>query len=215
MIEGGSMRRFQTQHLLELLKIIYLDISEQKERLTQLDAAAGDGDLGVNMELGFRTIWEGVKDKKELTLSSVFAECGFLFNRAAPSTLGTVISSVFFAFAGVCEGTDSINRKKFADMMDAAMTAVQELGGARPGDKTILDSMQPFTETLREHLSGPDLSVWKIIAQKTEEAAERTADMVPKIGRARMYGEKSRGIQDGGAVVFAVIVRSMEKYFTV
>lgn len=209
------MRRFQTQHLIELLRIIYLDIAEQKERLTQLDAAAGDGDLGVNMELGFRTIWEGVKDKKELTLDGVFAECGFLFNRAAPSTLGTIISSAFFAFAGASEGMDSINRKKFADMMDAAMIAIHELGGAQPGDKTILDSMKPFTETLREHLSEPDLSVWKIIAQKTEEAAERTADMVPKIGRARMYGEKSKGIQDGGAVVFAVIVRSMEKYFTV
>lgn len=207
------MRRFQTQHLIELLRIIYLDISEQEERLTQLDAAAGDGDLGVNMVLGFRTIWEKVKNEKDMPLNSVFAECGFLLNRTAPSTLGTILSAAFFAFAEATEGVESISRKKFAAMMDAAMEAIRELGGAQPGDKTILDSMQPFTETLKEHIADPDLSVWKMVAEKTEEAAERTADMIPKIGRARMYGEKSRGIQDGGAVVFAVIARSMEKYF--
>lgn len=209
------MQTFRTQNLLELLQIIYQDIADQKDLLTQLDAVTGDGDLGVNMELGFRAILEGLKKEEDLTLNIAFSKCALLFNDAAPSTLGTVISSGFMAFAASMENPDNITRAQFADMMEAAMSAMSDLGGAHLGDKTILDSMRPFTEALKEHLSEPYNEAWKIVAEKTREAAEHTANMVPKIGRARMYGEKSLGICDGGAVVFSIIAQSMEKYFTV
>lgn len=206
------MHKFYTKNLIELLEIISQDIVEQKELLTELDAIVGDGDLGVNMESGFRALCKEIRENGEMTLAEAFEKCGFIFNQAAPSTLGTIISSAFFAFASVTEEKDFLNRKQFADMMDAAIAAVSELGGAKPGDRTILDSMLPYTAALRENIS--DVSVWKIAAGKAEEAAALTAELIPRTGRARMYGEKSRGIRDGGAVLFSIVAKSIEKYFT-
>ncbi len=209
------MVTFRAEHFVELMRIIALDITGNKELLTRLDAAAGDGDLGVNMELGFCTIWKKLDEDPPADLSTAFYRCGTLFNQAAPSTLGTILSSVFFSFASSTESLESLDRATFVEMMEKAMAEISELGGARPGDKTILDSMLPFTNTLKGHLKDPGLTVWSEVARKTEEAAQATAEMVSRAGRARMYGEKSKGVCAGRAVVFAIIARALGKYFTV
>ena len=74
---------------------------------------------------------------------------------------------------------------------------------------TILDSLCPYAEYLTEH-EGP--GIWRDAAEKAEEAAQATAQLVPRIGRARMYGERGKGVCDGGAVLFAVIVGLLADY---
>src|SRR5690606_8875829 len=84
-----------------------------------------------------------------------------------------------------------------------ALDAVVDLGGARPGDKTMVDAMEPF---VRAFDGGPFAGSWARAAQVAEEAAAATADLVASKGRARTHGDKTLGTPDPGATSFAIVV---------
>ena len=111
------------------------------------------------------------------------------------------------SFSNDCTGLTDIDQARFAEMLHHASDQMTGMGGAKRGDKTILDSLCPYAEYLTEH-EGP--GIWRDAAEKAEEAA--TAQLVPRIGRARMYGERGKGVCDGGAVLFAVIVGLLADY---
>ncbi|WP_460810666.1 DAK2 domain-containing protein [Microlunatus endophyticus] len=89
--------------------------------------------------------------------------------------------------------------------------AVTRIGGAHPGDKTMVDALHPFVETLGEQVdSGESLAAgWQAAAAASTEAAEATKDLLPKLGRARPHAEKSLGTPDPGAISFALIVTAV------
>jgi dihydroxyacetone kinase len=93
-----------------------------------------------------------------------------------------------------------------------AQTEIERHGKARIGDKTMLDAMSPFTALLEQaaERGDPLVAAWSNAAQAAGAAAAGTADLVPKIGRARPHGEKSVGSPDPGAVSFALIVRAVQ-----
>ena len=203
---------FTIDNLIEFFTQVSSDITAAKEELTRLDAQAGDGDLGVNMETGFKAVAKQMKNEEPRTLQRAFLMAAMTINSASPSTLGTMLSVAFQSFSKDCEGVEDINRIRFSKMLKNATDMMMNLGGAKPGDKTILDSMCPYGEYIAEHDSQ---NVWQEAAQKAKEAAEATAQLAPRIGRARMYGEKAKGICDGGAVLFSVMAKSLGDYMSV
>ena len=202
-------RMFTVENLKEFLKQASLGIADAKDMLTQLDAQAGDGDLGVNMEQGFKAVAEAVETEQPESLQETFFVSAVAINSAAPSTLGTILSVAMQSFSNDCTGLTDIDQARFAEMLHHASDQMTGMGGAKRGDKTILDSLCPYAEYLTEH-EGP--GIWRDAAEKAEEAAQATAQLVPRIGRARMYGERGKGVCDGGAVLFAVIVGLLADY---
>ena len=200
---------FTTKNLKEFLAKAAEDITAAKEELTRLDAQAGDGDLGVNMVKGFDAMADQMKNEEPESLQKAFLMMAMTMNSASPSTLGTILSSALQSFSMDCEGVEQIDRLHFSVMLKAAVTNMMELGGAKPGDKTILDSMYPYMEYVATH-DGQE--VWQEAARKAKEAADATAQLTPRIGRARMYGEKAKGSCDGGAVLFSIIAKSLAEY---
>jgi dihydroxyacetone kinase len=95
--------------------------------------------------------------------------------------------------------------------VEQATEAVRKIGGAQPGDKTMVDALVPFTESLSAAVEqGTSLhEAWGRAAAEATTAAEATADLLPKLGRARPHAEKSRGSADPGAVSFALIVTAI------
>ncbi len=87
-----------------------------------------------------------------------------------------------------------------------ALDAVMRLGGARPGDKTLVDALAPFAQTLAARLAAgtPLRDAWAEAASAATGAAEATASLLPRLGRARLHGERSRGLRDAGAVSLAM-----------
>ena len=195
----------------ELMEEITSALAGAQAKLTELDAAAGDGDLGVNMTLGFRSVCADLSAAPPHTLSEGFELCALSFNRTAPSTLGTVLSAGLLSFSFSCEGRQEICAADLPALLDDAMKAMMELGGASFGDKTILDAMKPYTDFLRDcELHGA--AALREAAAVASRAAEETAGLSSKIGRARMYGDKTKGICDGGAVAFSVIAEGVARF---
>lgn len=84
-----------------------------------------------------------------------------------------------------------------------------ELGRAKPGDKTLVDALVPFVETLEEALAAGHglVESWRIGAEAAHEAAQATRDLLPRMGRAKMHGERSKGHPDAGALSLALCAR--------
>lgn len=135
---------FTIDNLIEFFTQVSSDIIAAKEELTRLDAQAGDGDLGVNMETGFKAVAKQMKNEDPKTLQKAFWMVAMAINSASPSTLGTMLSVAFQSFSKDCEGVEDINRMQFSQMFKNATDMMMSLGGAKPGDKTILDSMCPY-----------------------------------------------------------------------
>jgi phosphoenolpyruvate---glycerone phosphotransferase subunit DhaL len=190
-----------------------VELHEQRDYLTQLDAAIGDADHGTNMDRGF---------------SSVVSKLAELDGSEAPGkvlvTAGSTLVSTVGGASGPLWGTalrragrsigDSatFDGTELAVALEAALAGVVELGAAQPGDKTMVDALEPAVRTLKERLDA-GASVAEALGAAREAAEEGMRSTVPlqaSKGRASYLGERSIGHQDPGATSTALILRALE-----
>jgi dihydroxyacetone kinase-like protein len=190
------------------------EIAEQKDYLTQLDAAIGDADHGSNMTRGFRAV-EAKLD--ELDGGTPPGKLLIAAGQTLVSTVGGASGPLWgtaLRRAGRSMGdADAVDGQGLAAAFDAAVAGVVELGAAQPGDKTMVDALLPAAESLRSHLDGGDsLSASLAAASAAAEAGMRaTVPMLARKGRASYLGERSIGHQDPGATSAAIIVAALER----
>jgi dihydroxyacetone kinase-like protein len=189
-------------------------VKAESGHLTQLDAAVGDGDHGVNMERGFSAV------EKALAGQNAEVPPGRLLIVAGKTLVSTVggasgpLWGVALRRAGRSLGDEqSFNGAQLADALQAAIDGVVELGAAAPGDKTMVDALVPAVEALRRGLAAgePLDRALGQAADAAEEGARSTVPMQARKGRASYLGERSIGHQDPGATSSAMIVRALER----
>jgi dihydroxyacetone kinase-like protein len=187
-------------------------LREQRDYLTQLDAAIGDADHGTNMDRGFTA----VVAKLEETEGQV--PPGRLLTTAG----GTLVSTVGGA-SGPLWGTalrragralgdaEEFGSDELTTALDAALEGVVELGAAQEGEKTMVDALAPAVRTLRERLaSGASLAdAMHAAFQAGEEGMRATVPLQASKGRASYLGERSIGHQDPGATSTALILGAL------
>ena len=165
-------------------------------RLTELDAAAGDGDLGLSMARGaaaIRALPEGAWGDPATALAAL----GEALRRALGGSSGPFYATgLLRAARAVGEGAD------WPAALRAGIAAIAELGGARPGDRTMLDALAPAAEALAE-------GGLAAAAEAAEQGAAATAAMVPRLGRASYLGARAVGVPDAGAAAVAVWMRAL------
>lgn len=183
-----------------------------RDPLNQLDAAVGDGDLGI-------TVFKGAGAMREYSganspaddLGKFLAGLGMAFNRAASSTMGALIATALMRAGREARGMAELDAETLARMLHAADAGIQERGKAKPGDKTIVDSLHPaaeaFSEAIDEGESLDDAAVRML------EAARAGRDVViplrSKIGRASWVGERTENQPDPGTVLFVRVVETV------
>jgi len=188
-------------------------LHEQRDYLTQLDAAIGDADHGTNMDRGF---------------SSVVAKLAELDPAVPPGkvlvTAGSTLVSTVGGASGPLWGTalrragrslgdgETFDGAELAAALEAALDGVVELGAARPGDKTMVDALEPAVRTLKEQLNGAAAPADALAAARAaaEEGMRATVPMQATKGRASYLGERSIGHQDPGATSAVIILRALE-----
>jgi dihydroxyacetone kinase-like protein len=189
-------------------------IEAEGDYLTQLDAAIGDGDHGVNMNRGFATV------QKALAGQDGSVPPGQLLTLAGK----TLISSVGGA-SGPLYGTglrragralgrgNEFDGEQLLEALDAAIAGIQELGAAEPGDKTMVDALMPAAAAYRDRLESGDgvADALAAAADAADEGARATVPMQARRGRASYLGERSIGHQDPGATSAALIVRALQR----
>ncbi|MEO3819717.1 dihydroxyacetone kinase family protein [Plantactinospora sp. B24E8] len=198
----------------EALTEVVAAIADAEAELGRLDAVAGDGDHGRGMLRGVTAALEAARVAVDdgHGLASVLGAAGDAWAARAGGTSG-VLWGAALRSAGEHLG-DERSPVGIADLRDAVGAAVETirgLGGAEPGDKTLLDALVPFHDALDAAAGAGDSvgAAWREAAAVATRAADDTAGLRPRVGRARPLAERSVGTPDPGAVSLALCLRTV------
>ena len=177
--------------------------------LSEIDGATGDGDHGINMSKGARRTRETLGDR-EVTTAEGLEMLGNVLLTEIGGAMGPLYGSFFNEMGGACQGAEVTDKPTFGKMLGAAVEVMQDLGGAKVGDKTMMDALLPAYDAYRAALTdNTDFSTaLRRMADAAERGKESTRDLVAKLGRASRLGERSRGTLDAGATSCALILKS-------
>jgi D-erythrulose 4-kinase len=182
-------------------------LAEAEPALAELDTVAGDGDHGRAMRLGSEHAHRAAAAAAEAGagLASTLAAAADAWPDGAGGASGALWGIGLRAASGVLDDRSGASADRVSEAVQAALEAVVARGGARPGDKTLVDALDPFARTLREQVAaGASLfEAWRAAAAAATSAAEATAPLRPRLGRARPLAERSVGHADPGAVSLA------------
>ena len=176
-------------------------IEEMESELGRLDAAAGDGDHGAGMVRGLRAAADAI-DGFGGTARRTFARGGVAFQNAAGGASGALVGAWLIAIGtGLPDRDEAVDARALASALDQALETLQRLGQAEPGDKTMIDTLAPFSAALNQAAAqGMAISqAWAAALPAAATGMLSTIDMVSRRGRASRLGERSRGVQDAGA----------------
>jgi phosphoenolpyruvate---glycerone phosphotransferase subunit DhaL len=192
-------------------------VTGRAEYLTQLDAAVGDGDHGINMTRGFEAVGKAIADQGPSTAPGpLLVLAGKTLVATVGGASGPLWGSALRAAGRSLGDADAFDGDGLAAALDAALAAVVDLGAAQPGDKTMVDALAPATAALRERLAAGDPVATAVTAaaDAAEAGARATAPMQARKGRASYLGERSIGHQDPGATSAALIMRALQTAVT-
>jgi dihydroxyacetone kinase-like protein len=189
-------------------------VHDQRDYLTQLDAAIGDGDHGTNMDRGFAAVEKALAGQNgDLPPGRLLIVAGKTLVSTVGGASGPLWGSALRAAGRSLGDAEAFEGEALAGALEAAIAAVVDLGAAAPGDKTMIDALVPAAEALRRALEA-DASLQAAIAaasEAAEEGAKATTPLLARKGRASYLGERSIGHQDPGATSAALIMRALER----
>lgn len=202
--------------VLAVLDKMARDLTAQAETLRDLDAAIGDGDLGITVTLGFQAVTDGLADLAEGDPANILMKSGMAFNRRAASTFGALFATMLMRAARVAKGRETLDLTALAEMTQAAVDGVRERGKAEVGDKTLLDALAPAAQALAQAASqGETLAAGLAQGVAAAECGlQATVEMKSKIGRASWFSERTQGVADPGAMAIVLLLRSLYEYVT-
>ncbi|MGY1730561.1 dihydroxyacetone kinase subunit DhaL [Geodermatophilus sp. SYSU D01045] len=181
-----------------------------------LDAVVGDGDFGYSLARGFEKLLEGWDGLDRSDPGTFLKKVGMVISSRIGGTSGPLWGTAFMR-AGMAAGSDAeLTGEQVVAMLRAAAEGIKTRGQSDLGDKTLLDSLVPYTDRLEQELrAGSDAATALAAAAGTaREAADATVDMVARRGRASYTGERSRGSVDAGAMAVAVITDRVSRTWT-
>jgi len=190
------------------------NVIAEREHLIELDSALGDGDLGITMTRGFEEANRTITDLAENDIGRILMKAGMVIAKTAPSTMGTLIATGFMRGGKAVSGREVLGLTDILALFEAFTNGIMERGKARPGEKTVIDTLLPAAETLRDALRD-DKTLNEGMSAAYEAAvsgAESTKEMRAVHGRPAYYGDKSIGREDPGAAVGVIIMKAFAEY---
>lgn len=180
-----------------------------------LDAVVGDGDFGYSLARGFETVLAGWDDVDRSDIGTFLKKIGMMVTARIGGTSGPIWGTAFMRAGMTAGATDTLTGDQVVAMLQAAIEGIKTRGQSDVGDKTLLDVLVPVTDRLEvEVAAGADAGqALTAMATTAREAAEATAEMVAKRGRASYTGERSKGSVDAGAMGVAVIIGRINEAF--
>ena len=192
-------------------------VTARADYLTQLDAAIGDGDHGINMTRGFDAVGKALAAQGDETPPGrLLVLAGKTLVSTVGGASGPLWGSALRAAGRSLADAEDFDGSQLASALDAALAAVVDLGAAQPGDKTMVDALAPAAVALRERVSEGD-SIAEAVsaaADAAEAGAQATTPLQARKGRASYLGERSIGHQDPGATSAALIMRALQAAVT-
>ena len=208
------MKELTAQTLPALFDAVAAHFLAQRDRLCEMDAAMGDGDLGLTMSKGFGALPALIRQNMDAEdLGKTLMRAGMKMASVVPSTMGTLMSSGIMAGGKALLGSSTVDAAGLAAFLTAFAQGVQSRGKCSPGDRTVLDALFPAAQACRA-LDNPTTLDEVITAAQDAAAAgvEATKQMVPKFGKAAVFSAKALGVADQGAVAGLCLLQGMGAY---
>ncbi|PFG03414.1 dihydroxyacetone kinase subunit DhaK [Bacillus sp. es.034] len=188
----------------------------------ELDSHAGDGDFGMSVSKGFKQLkreWKDILSQENLTIGSFLDASSMVIMEYCGGASGPIWGSAFRAAGKAAQDRTELTVKEFADMLQAAVKGIQDTGersfgrGAEVGDKTLVDALVPCADSWSaSSANGDDFkTAFEKGAAAAVEGAEKTKDIVARMGRAGTVGERSLGHPDAGAYALGVIFTELSE----
>ncbi|MBC3251634.1 dihydroxyacetone kinase subunit L [Serratia fonticola] len=193
--------QISTQYGNEIVAALIGVIVSNREYLSEIDGAIGDGDHGINMSKGFTLCGEAIKGQK-LTLAQAFDAVADALMEGIGGSMGPLYGSLFMGMADSVRDKTALDKQVFLAMLRNGLTELQDISSAGVGDKCLMDTLIPAIEGFEQAVRRGDSFSESLDQLKRAAVTGRdsTRDLVAKIGRASRLGERSRGVLDAGAV---------------
>jgi dihydroxyacetone kinase-like protein len=184
-------------------------MAENRQYLIELDQRNGDGDLGISMAEGFAAASAFMNGSTETDLGKLLVGTGKVFNEAAPSSLGTIMSFCMMGMARTLKGHETADTALVGEALVAGVAKIMERANSKPGEKTVLDALDPAARALCAHADEGAPIAWQAAALAAAEGSDSTAGMQAVHGRAAYYGDKAIGLIDGGSVAGRLMIEAI------
>jgi dihydroxyacetone kinase-like protein len=203
-VDAGTIRSWLTEAAAA--------VREQRDYLTQLDAAIGDADHGTNMDRGFTAVVEKI-DGLDASPGKLLTTAGSTLVSTVGGASGPLWGTALRRAGRQLGDAEDFDLAHLVAALDAALEGVVELGAAQEGDKTMVDALAPAVRTLRERASAGDSLAEALAAARAagDEGMRATTPLQASKGRASYLGERSIGHQDPGATSTALIIAALER----
>ena len=185
-------------------------VAENRDHLTELDAAIGDADHGSNMDRGMKAAVAALDETPPATAGALFTKVGMTLVSTVGGASGPLFGTFFLRMGSSFGESDTASPLDFAAALRAGLGGVVARGKAEPGDKTMYDSLAPAVDALDSALGeGSPLAAGLKVARDAAAAGrDATTPMLARKGRASYLGERSVGHQDPGATTVALLLEA-------
>lgn len=197
--------------ILQWLQVFASKIEENKDYLTQLDAAIGDADHGVNMDRGWKKVSTQLPTLVDKDISSIFKTVSMTLISSIGGASGPLYGTWFLRASTAVAGKQELTEQDILGLFQAGLEGVLQRGKAQLGDKTMIDVLSPALEKFRQAV-GEGKNIPEALQQAVaaaEQGMKDTTPMLAKKGRASYLGERSVGHQDPGATSAYLMLQSL------
>ena len=186
-------------------------VARDRDRLTDLDAAIGDGDHGANLHRGFTAVLAALEAKPPQTPGAALVQVGMTLISSVGGASGPLYGTFFRRTGKALGDAETVSPQELAAAFAAGLEGLQKLGGASVGDKTMVDVLTPTIDTLNSALAdgASTADAFERAAATAEAAAKATIPLRAHKGRASYLAERSEGHEDPGSASAALLWRAL------
>ncbi len=186
-------------------------LAENKDYLTQLDAAIGDADHGTNMDRGFRKVAEKLPTVADKDVGNILKTVGMTLISSVGGASGPLYGTFFQRGGMAADAKEELSDEDLVVMLQGAVDGVQARGRAQPGDKTMMDALLPAMAALKAAVADGkgSLGAMEDAVAAAEQGMKDTIPLQARKGRASYLGERSIGHQDPGATSSHMVLNAL------
>ncbi len=206
------MSTFDKSTLIRMLKQAQVNIDQEHEALSKLDAQTGDGDHGITIQRTMKAVGQALDDGADKPLGDLLKAVAMKVMMCDGGSTSPLLGSYFLGLAAGAVA-DELSAEQAAALFQAGLDGFFKTSKAELGDKTMMDALRPATEALVQTLndSGDIAAAFAAAASAAADGAEKAKDYVAKFGRARTMGERAIGHYDPGAMSISHIFRGFSE----
>ncbi len=199
------------QQILQWLQAVAVVLEQNKDYLTELDAAIGDADHGINMNRGFQKVISQLPSVADKDIGSILKTVSMTLISSVGGASGPLYGTLFLRASTAVAGKRELSDEDLIALLQAAVDGIIQRGKANLGDKTMLDALSPASDAFKQAVAN-NASTQEALQQAVaaaEEGMKNTIPLVAKKGRASYLGDRSSGHQDPGATSAYLILKTL------